>query len=122
MKEILEKQRKKERKKKKQFVQKGVKAKPRLVVCRSLKHLSIQAIDDLSHTTLCQVSTTQKDIRKKIGNKYSNNEIAKSLGKIFGEKLKELKVEKAVFDRNGLIYHGNIKFLVDSIRETGIKI
>ena len=37
-----------------------------------------------------------------------------------GDKLKELGISEAVFDRGGYIYHGRIKALADAIREKGI--
>ena len=58
MKKVTIKKLKRAKIKKKQFVVKGVETRPRITVCRSLKHLSAQAIDDTKHRTLCEVSTT----------------------------------------------------------------
>ena len=38
-----------------------------------------------------------------------------------GQKLNDLNISKAVFDRGGYIYHGNVKSLADGIREKGIE-
>ena len=74
------------------------------------------------------MSTTQKELQKKMGGVCCNTKTAGYIGKEMGEKLKAkemgeklLKIEKIVFDRNGYIYQGNIKALADAIRETGIK-
>ena len=67
MKKVTIKKLKRAKIKKKQFVVRGVENRPRITVCRSLKHLSAQAIDDTKHRTLCGVSTTQKELQKKMG-------------------------------------------------------
>lgn len=121
MKKVAIKKLKRAKIKKKQFVSRGEETRPRITVCRSLKHLSAQAIDDVKHRTLCEVSTTQKELQKKMGGVCCNTKTAGYIGKEMGEKLKALKIEKIVFDRNGYIYQGNIKALADAIRETGIK-
>ncbi len=121
MKKVTIKKLKRAKIKKKQFVVRGVENRPRITVCRSLKHLSAQAIDDTKHRTLCGVSTTQKELQKKMGGSSCNIKTAGYIGKEMGEKLKLLKIEKIVFDRNGYLYQGNIKALADAIRETGIK-
>lgn len=107
--------------KKKIFFYKGLERKPRVTVTRSLKHISVQAIDDIHHKTLCSVSSTQKEVRKNLKGKTGNKQASAYIGKLMGEKLKEKKYEKIIFDRNGMIYHGNIKVLADAIRETGIQ-
>jgi large subunit ribosomal protein L18 len=38
-----------------------------------------------------------------------------------GDILNKNKIEEAVFDRGGYIYHGRVKALADGIREKGIK-
>ena len=90
MKKVTIKKLKRAKIKKKQFVVKGVETRPRITVCRSLKHLSAQAIDDTKHRTLCEVSTTQKELQKKMGGSSCNT---KTVGKEMGEKLKALKIE-----------------------------
>ena len=122
MKTTIQRKLKRAKSRKKQFVSRGVETRPRITVCRSLKHLSAQAIDDTKHRTLCNVSTTQKELQEKMGGKFCNSKTAVYVGKVFGEKLKALKIERVIFDRNGYIYRGNIKALADAMRETGIKI
>ena len=106
--------------KKKKVIQ-GTKARPRVSVSRSLKHISLQAIDDINHRTLCSVSSCQSIVREQLKQKTGNKKAAAYVGKLFGEKLKQQNLNKIIFDRNGLLYHGNIKVLADSIRETGIE-
>lgn len=121
MNEVTRKKLKKLKIKNNRSIKRGTIDRPRVTVFRSLKHLSVQAINDTEHKTICQISTSQKDIKEKTKGKYRNNETVKLVGKLFGEKLKGLNIKSIIFDRNGFFYHGNIKFLADSIRESGIK-
>ena len=60
----------------------------------------------------------KKDLKeKKLGKSMKSAEV---LGKEIGKKLRDLKIEKVVFDRNGYKYHGKIKALADGCRSEGI--
>ena len=91
---------------------------PRLAVFRSNKQIYAQLIDDNARTTIAAVSSTEKSIADKKVNKI---EQAKLVGTLLGEKAKEAGVETVKFDRGGFLYHGRIKSLADSARETGLK-
>ena len=91
---------------------------PRLAVFRSNKQIYAQLIDDNAGTTITSVSSTEKSITDKKVNKI---EQAKLVGTLIGEKAKEAGVESVKFDRGGFLYHGRIKSLADSARETGLK-
>ena len=94
---------------------------PRLVVFKSLKHLSIQLIDDTQGKTLASCSTFNKEFKDKFKTKGSNLKSAQDLGTLTGEILKEKKISSLNFDRRGYKYHGVIKALADAIRKQGIK-
>ena len=94
---------------------------PRLSIFRSAKHIYAQAIDDVGRKTLVSISSLDKDIKEKIEGYAGNKASASIAGKIFGEKLQEKGISKAVFDRNGFLYHGRVKNLADGVREVGIK-
>lgn len=98
----------------------GTPAKPRLSVFRSAQHIYVQAIDDQSGKTLASVSTLdlKKDAKQHTGNKAS----AALVGVQIAKKLQALKINEAVFDRNGFLYHGRVQQLADSAREIGLKI
>lgn len=101
----------------------GTPDKPRVCVYKSLRYLYVQAIDDISRKTLVSASTLEKIFKEKFGNKsynMKNLKVARLLGNIFGERLKEKKIEKIVFDRSGYPYHGKIKEIAEGIREKGI--
>ena len=97
----------------------GTSERPRLNVYRSLHHIYVQVIDDLSGQTLVSASTAEgkKENRKTGGNVAS----AKAVGKAIAERAKAKGVTKVVFDRGGYIYHGRVKALADAAREAGLQ-
>ena len=97
----------------------GTDTRPRLSVYRSLHHIYVQVIDDLSGKTLVSASTAEgkKEERRSGGNVAS----AKQVGKAIAERAKAKGVTKVVFDRGGYIYHGRVKALADAAREAGLQ-
>ncbi|PIT90795.1 MAG: 50S ribosomal protein L18 [Candidatus Komeilibacteria bacterium CG10_big_fil_rev_8_21_14_0_10_41_13] len=93
----------------------GTAQRPRLAIFKSLKHISLQAIDDLKGQTLAAAS----DIEVKEG---SQKERARSVGKLIAKKLIEKKINQAVFDKRHYKYHGVIKEAAEGAREGGLKI
>lgn len=100
---------------------KGTAARPRLCVNRTLKHIHAQLIDDVSGATLASASTVQKDVAGALEGGTGNREAAKIVGRIIAERAKAAGVESAVFDRNGMKYHGAIKELADAARAGGLE-
>ena len=99
----------------------GQESRPRIAVFRSLRHISGQAIDDLSGKTLVAMTTASKEFASK-GKKSSKLQEASEAGKAMGAKMKEAGISEAVFDRGGYLYHGRVKAFAEGIREAGIKI
>ena len=97
----------------------GTAERPRLNVYRSLNHIYVQVVDDLSGKTLVSASTAEgnKEDRRTGGNVAS----AKSVGKVIAERAKAKGVTKVVFDRGGYIYHGRVKAVADAAREAGLQ-
>jgi len=97
----------------------GTSDRPRLNVYRSLNHIYVQVIDDLSGKTLVSASTAEgkKEERRSGGNVAS----AKAVGKAIAEGAKAKGVTRVVFDRGGYIYHGRVKALADAAREAGLQ-
>ncbi len=85
---------------------------PRLSFYKSLQALYVQAINDDAHVTLfaCHVSGSK------------NMAAGKALAEKVDKKMKELKIERLVFDRNGLAYHGVVKNFCDTLRKLGVQI
>lgn len=97
----------------------GTPERPRLCVTRSNSNIYAQVIDDVSHTTICGVSTLGPEF-KATGKKGGTVEGAAEIGTIIGKMAREKGVTKVVFDRGGHLYHGRVKALADAAREAGL--
>ena len=97
----------------------GTPERPRLCVTRSNSNIYAQVIDDVSHTTICGVSTLGPEF-KATGKKGGTVEGAAEIGTITGKMAQEKGVTKVVFDRGGHLYHGRVKALADAAREAGL--
>jgi large subunit ribosomal protein L18 len=95
----------------------GTPERPRLVVTRSTKHITVQVVDDLEGKTLAYASTMESDLRTLGGDKTAK---AKRVGELVAERAKGVGVETVVFDRAGNKYHGRIAALADGAREGGL--
>ncbi len=95
----------------------GTAERPRLVVTRSSKHISVQVVDDLVGKTLASASTMETDLREYQGDKTAK---AKKVGELVAERAKAAGVDGVVFDRAGNMYHGRIAALADGAREGGL--
>jgi len=95
----------------------GTTERPRLVVTRSSKHITVQVVDDLVGKTLASASTMEGDLRSFEGDKTAK---AKKVGELVAARAKELGVESVVFDRAGNKYHGRVAALADGAREGGL--
>ena len=96
----------------------GTAERPRLSVYRSVKHISVQVIDDATGSTLCAASTVEGSLRSNTG---GNIDAARAVGKLIAERAREKGIEQVVFDRGGYIYHGRVKGLAEAAREAGLK-
>ncbi len=95
----------------------GTAERPRLVVTRSSKHISVQVVDDLVGKTVAAASTMEADLRTFEGDKTAK---AKRVGELVAERAKAAGIEGVVFDRAGHQYHGRIAALADGAREGGL--
>ena len=95
----------------------GTAERPRLVVTRSSKHISVQVVDDLVGKTLVSASSMESDLRTLEGDKTAK---AKKVGELVAERAKGAGIESVVFDRAGNKYHGRIAALADGAREAGL--
>jgi large subunit ribosomal protein L18 len=95
----------------------GTSERPRLVVTRSSKHITVQVVDDLVGKTLAYASTMETDLRGLGGDKTAK---AKKVGELVAERAKAAGIDGVVFDRAGNKYHGRIAALADGAREGGL--
>lgn len=97
----------------------GTSERPRLTVFRSLRHMSVQLIDDQNNQVIAAASSVGKSAAGEMAGK-SKIEQAKLLGAMVAQRAKEKGVSTVVFDRNGYRYHGRVLALADAAREAGL--
>lgn len=94
----------------------GTDSRPRLSVFKSNTGIYAQLVDDLKGHTLAQASS------KELGSKANTTlSVSAEVGKKLAERAAASGVSEVVFDRNGYLYHGNVKALADGAREGGLK-
>ena len=95
----------------------GTSKTPRLSVFKSNKYISAQLIDDEKGVTLA--SSSSKGSKGSKGK--TKGDKAREVGAAIAKAAKTKKISKAVFDRGGFTYTGNIKMLAESARKGGLK-
>jgi large subunit ribosomal protein L18 len=95
----------------------GTAERPRLVVTRSLRHITAQVVDDAKGHTLVSASTLDASIRGAEGDKSA---LAGKVGVLVAERAKAAGISKVVFDRGGNKYAGRLAALADAAREAGL--
>jgi large subunit ribosomal protein L18 len=96
----------------------GTPSRPRLVVTRTLRHITAQVVDDTKGHTLASASSLDASIRGTEGDKKA---IAAKVGALVAERAKAAGISKVVFDRGGNRYAGRIASLADAAREAGLE-
>ncbi|MCW6004489.1 50S ribosomal protein L18 [Micromonospora sp. CPCC 205371] len=96
----------------------GSPERPRLVVTRSLRHITAQVVDDTKGHTLASASTLDASIRSAEGDKSA---LAGKVGALLAERAKAAGISQVVFDRGGNKYAGRIAALADAAREAGLE-
>jgi large subunit ribosomal protein L18 len=96
----------------------GTAERPRLVVHRSSKHITVQIIDDLKGHTIASASSMEADVRALDGDKKAR---AAKVGQLAAARAKDAGITAVVFDRGGNAYHGRIAALADAAREAGLE-
>jgi large subunit ribosomal protein L18 len=90
----------------------------RLSVHRTSQHIYAQVISPEGDRVLASASTLEKSLNAV---STSNVEAAKLVGKLIAERAKQAGIESVAFDRAGYKYHGRVKALADSARESGLQ-
>ena len=96
----------------------GTAERPRLVVTRSLRHITAQLVDDAKGHTLASASSLDPSIRGGAGTK---REVSAKVGALVAERGRAAGISKVVFDRGGNRYAGRIAALADAAREAGLE-
>jgi large subunit ribosomal protein L18 len=101
----------------------GSEGRPRLTVYRSLSHIYVQAVDDMTGRTLAAAATTEAPVKAGLAGKArgSNMAGAQLIGRTIAERLIAKGIKQVVFDRNGYLYHGRIRAIAEAAREAGLE-
>jgi large subunit ribosomal protein L18 len=97
----------------------GTPVRPRLVVYRSNLHIYAQLVNDMSGVTVASVSTLS--LSRSESGLGCNMSGAERVGREIARLARERDVTRVVFDRNGYLYHGRVKAVADSARESGLE-
>ncbi|MBK6898745.1 MAG: 50S ribosomal protein L18 [bacterium] len=99
----------------------GTAERPRLTVSRSHKAIYAQIIDDVVGNTLLAADSRKADeaaVPEGLAGKCAT---AYRVGHHLARMAREKGIEKAVFDRNGYLYHGRIAALAKGARDGGLE-
>ena len=101
----------------------GTGERPRLSVFRSVSHIYVQVIDDLSGKTLVSASSLDPGLRGAFGKGVGGGNLkgAEAIGKAIAERSMEKGIKRVVFDRSGFLYHGRIRAVADAARKAGLE-
>ncbi len=101
----------------------GSEERPRFFVFRSQNHIYAQIINDDKAEVLFSASDMELKEKKAEGKEKVNRKVnaAFEVGKLIAKKCIAKSIEKVVFDRGGIVFHGRVKALADGAREGGLK-
>jgi large subunit ribosomal protein L18 len=100
----------------------GTPERPRLAVHRSLKHVRAVIVDDLSGTTLVQVSSTSKSLGSVESEDSQKMTRSAAVGTEVARQALEKGIQRVSFDRGGRLYHGRVKAVADAARKGGLEL
>lgn len=93
--------------------------KHRLTVFKTAMHTYAQLYSPAGKIVVSACTLEKSIISKK--EHTGNIETAKIIGKVIAERAIKKNVTEVAFDRSGFNYHGRIKALAESARESGLK-
>jgi large subunit ribosomal protein L18 len=101
----------------------GTAQKPRLSVFRSVTHIYVQVIDDMTGQTIASASTVDAKVKGQMAKGVAGGNVkgAELIGTTIAERLKEKGITKVVFDRNGFLYHGRVRAVAEAARTAGLE-
>jgi large subunit ribosomal protein L18 len=101
----------------------GSEARPRLTVYRSVAHIYVQVVDDMTGRTIASASSVEPSLKGTFAKEVRGGNVAgaKAVGRSIAQRLMDKGVKRVVFDRNGFLYHGRVKAVADAAREAGLE-
>jgi large subunit ribosomal protein L18 len=101
----------------------GTEERPRLTVYRSVAHIYVQVVDDMTGRTIASASSVEPSLKGTFAKEAKGGNVAgaKAIGTTIAARLLDKGVKRVVFDRNGFLYHGRVKAVADAAREAGLE-
>ena len=100
----------------------GTDARPRVCVFRSNKHIYAQVISDDRGMTVASASTLSTPVPGAAQSKAGKGiAAAKQVGLALAKICQDKNITRVVFDRNGFLFHGQVKAVADGAREGGLE-
>lgn len=93
-------------------------ARARLCVFRSLRHVYAQVVDDSRSHTVAAASSLEPEVKTNVDGKTKT---AALVGSLVAKRALEEGVTQVVFDRRAYKYHGRVKALAEAARESGLE-
>ena len=100
---------------------KGNLTRPRIVLFKSNRYLTVQAINDQAGHTLVYLDTRQIEPKNFQSTNRKNQQWAQKLAELMATRLKEKDIKKVFFDRNRYPYQGKIQVFCQTMRQAGIE-
>jgi large subunit ribosomal protein L18 len=94
--------------------------RPRLSIFRSGRHIYAQVIDDTAGRTLAAASSLEKAMRGSLKT-GADKDAAAAVGRLVAERALAAGVSAVVFDRGPYLYHGRVRAVAESARESGLE-
>lgn len=88
---------------------------PVLIISKSNAHTLAQVYDPTTGKTLFGANSSNVK-------KGTKTERAEAVGQAIADAAKSKKIDRLVVNRNGYVYHGRVKALVEAVRKHGITI
>ena len=101
----------------------GTAERPRLRVFRSVSHIYVQVVDDMTGRTIASASTVEPTVKGSLKKDVRGGNVAgaEAIGRVIAERLKEKGITRVVFDRGGNLYHGRVRAVADAARKAGLE-
>ena len=97
----------------------GTPERPRLSVFRSNRHIYAQIVDDVAGLTLISASTMAKALRAQLPN-GGDKKAAQAVGRTVAKQALAVGIKCVCFDRGRYKFHGRVRALAESARESGL--
>ena len=100
----------------------GTSERPRLSVFRSVSHVYVQVVNDLTGETLVAASSIEPSVKATFADNVRGGNLkgAEAVGRVIAERSAQKGITRVVFDRGGFLYHGRVRAVAEAARKAGL--